>query len=803
MDAHGERLQSQLNGLSHGVAGLRTSLSNLKDHLLVTATENQTFLKKTVTNLLTGTKLGAFFAPLTTTDDDPIEDCLSGYAKRLEGYENQLKSSLEGQGINWKVDYHQVPRSMTVSTTSEDPHIAKKACQILKLLAYTTVDPSLILEIVDGSMEHVHIGFLHLNQKFKIEKVVRRKFMYNGGDMKFEVLILGGFNLTHFVQKVKLKWDELSRRSIKKMAKMTRCKLFLTNCTLTAVGTSDGLEMLRTMVEGIFLHGVDLAQTVKIECKESNDTVEKSLAESSMCSFTEYYGEDRAKRVQDVWPMVKSFLQENGISCEMSACNRSMKVSTTTEIKDRDRIVRARRLLELLGRTNVPPSLAIEIMNGRKQHIFMKIGQQEGGLCSRFGIEKVGIEYRFPNLGLIFVDVVEYEDRLRRFCASIEEIIGLTGANLYHYEDTVTLVGGAVGQSEDLEMARIFVEGYIVHNVEGDCVTKLNLMKSEKRKDRGGDDALATCPCEDIEEQMEDDLVLPFFDLPRIESATNYFSINNKLGEGGFGPSKRLDGYDNQLKSSLEGQGINWKVDYHQVPRSMIVSTTGGDPHITNKACQILKLLAYTTVDPSLKMAKMTRCKLFLNDCTLTAMGTSDGLEMLRTMVEGIFLHAVDLAQIVKIKCKESNDTVEKVACALSLNTMVKTGCNRSMKVSTTTEIKDRDHIVRARRLLELLGRTNVPPSLVKYEDRLRRFRASIEDIIGLIGINLYHYEDTVTLVGGVVGQSEDLEMARTLVEGYIVHDVENDCVTKLKLMKSEKRKDRLKKEKIEEEKTL
>ncbi|XP_009337022.2 uncharacterized protein LOC103929537 isoform X3 [Pyrus x bretschneideri] len=448
MDAHGERLQSQLNGLSHGVAGLRTSLSNLKDHLLVTATENQTFLKKTVTNLLTGTKLGAFFAPLTTTDDDPIEDCLSGYAQRLDGYENQLKSSLEGQGINWKVDYRQVPPSMTVSTTSEDPHIANKACQILKLLAYTTVDPSLILEIVDGSMEHVHIGFLHLNQKFKIEK------------------------------KVKLKWDELSRRSIKKMAKMTRCKLFLNNCTLTAVGTSDGLEMLRTMVEGIFLHGVDLAQTVKIECKESNDTVEKSLAESSMCSFTEYYGEDRAKRVQDVWPMVKSFLQENGISCEMSACNRSMKVSTTTKIKDRDRIVRARRLLELLGRTNVPPSLAIEIMNGRKQHIFMKIGQQEGGLCSRFGIEKV-----------------EYEDRLRRFCASIEEIIGLTGTNLYHNEDTVTLVGGAVGQSEDLEMARIFVEGYIVHNVEGDCITKLNLMKSEKRKDRGGDDALATCPC--------------------------------------------------------------------------------------------------------------------------------------------------------------------------------------------------------------------------------------------------------------------------------------------------------------------
>ncbi|XP_050138729.1 uncharacterized protein LOC126615051 isoform X5 [Malus sylvestris] len=436
MDAHGERLQTQLNGLSHGVAGLRTSLSNLKDHLLVTATENQTFLKKTITNLLTGIEdcLSGYGKPpserATYTEEFMEETNLEWYktlpilpkfAKRLDGYDNQLKSSLEGQGINWKVDYRQVPRSMTVSTTSGDPHITNKACQILKLLAFTTVDPSL---------------------------------------------------------KVKLKWDELSRRSIKKMGKMTRCKLFLYNCTLTAVGTSDGLEMLRTMVEGIFLHGVDLAQTVKIECKESNDTVEKSLAESSMwASFTVYYGEDRAKMVQDAWPMVKSFLQENGISCELSARNRSMKVSTTTEIKDRDRIVRARRLLELLGKTNVPPSLAIEIMNGRKQHILMKIGQQEGGLCSRFGIEKV-----------------EYENRLRRFRASIEEIIGLTGTNLYHYQDTVTLVGGAVGQSEDLEMARILVEGYIVHNVESDCVTKLKLMKSEKRKDREGEDALATCP---------------------------------------------------------------------------------------------------------------------------------------------------------------------------------------------------------------------------------------------------------------------------------------------------------------------
>ena len=38
------------------------------------------------------------------------------------------------------------------------------------------------------------------------------------------------------------------------------------------------------------------------------------------------------------------------------------------------------------------------------------------------------------------------------------------------------------------------------------------------------------------EGQKEEDLELPFLDLSTIASATNNFAINNKLGEGGFGP---------------------------------------------------------------------------------------------------------------------------------------------------------------------------------------------------------------------------------------------------------------------------
>jgi hypothetical protein len=41
--------------------------------------------------------------------------------------------------------------------------------------------------------------------------------------------------------------------------------------------------------------------------------------------------------------------------------------------------------------------------------------------------------------------------------------------------------------------------------------------------------------------QKEEDLELPFLDLSTIASATNNFAINNKLGEGGFGPVYKVN----------------------------------------------------------------------------------------------------------------------------------------------------------------------------------------------------------------------------------------------------------------------
>jgi hypothetical protein len=42
-------------------------------------------------------------------------------------------------------------------------------------------------------------------------------------------------------------------------------------------------------------------------------------------------------------------------------------------------------------------------------------------------------------------------------------------------------------------------------------------------------------------EGEKEDMELPIFDLTAIKNATNYFSINNKLGEGGFGPVYKVN----------------------------------------------------------------------------------------------------------------------------------------------------------------------------------------------------------------------------------------------------------------------
>ncbi|KAM3287025.1 hypothetical protein P3S67_020455 [Capsicum chacoense] len=63
-------------------------------------------------------------------------------------------------------------------------------------------------------------------------------------------------------------------------------------------------------------------------------------------------------------------------------------------------------------------------------------------------------------------------------------------------------------------------------------------------------------------EEPKEDLDLPFFDLATMANATDNFSLNNKLGEGGFGPVYKgtlADGQEIAVKrlSKSSGQGLN------------------------------------------------------------------------------------------------------------------------------------------------------------------------------------------------------------------------------------------------------
>jgi len=56
----------------------------------------------------------------------------------------------------------------------------------------------------------------------------------------------------------------------------------------------------------------------------------------------------------------------------------------------------------------------------------------------------------------------------------------------------------------------------------------------------------------DRSERYVDDLDLPLFDLPTISTATNGFSENNKIGEGGFGTVYKVIQYLRRKKNTIK-----------------------------------------------------------------------------------------------------------------------------------------------------------------------------------------------------------------------------------------------------------
>ncbi|KAL2327901.1 hypothetical protein Fmac_021328 [Flemingia macrophylla] len=79
------------------------------------------------------------------------------------------------------------------------------------------------------------------------------------------------------------------------------------------------------------------------------------------------------------------------------------------------------------------------------------------------------------------------------------------------------------------------------------CVMWLGDLFDVKQYQTGGQDLYVRMPASEIDnlltednnERPENDLDIPLFDLPTIATATNHFSLKNKIGEGGFGPVYR------------------------------------------------------------------------------------------------------------------------------------------------------------------------------------------------------------------------------------------------------------------------
>ncbi|KAK9927936.1 hypothetical protein M0R45_025096 [Rubus argutus] len=329
-----------------------------------------------------------------------------------------VESLLEHLGISSTLNM--VECSMTVSTTRRtvDPYVIDEACSLLELLCRTHVPPSMAIETLSGSRKHTLIKMGNeeggLCSKFEIKKEEYRK-----------------------------RWEFLSH-SLMALAETTRCHLFLNKDSITAVtaveDSSTGLHVLREKVENCFTSSVDDLEDPHVkhmEMENEDDMLEVSFLYSLL-------DEKRAKKLQEAWPMVESSLKERGIYYTWNEAENSLTFSTTRRTNEPYVIDKAWHLLELLSTTHVPTSMAIEVMNGSMQHYHIKIRNQQGGLCSKFRIDKE-----------------EYLKRWNCLRFSLQALSELACCNLFLNETTVT----AVGNSLAVSAVRAFVEDCILFNV--------------------------------------------------------------------------------------------------------------------------------------------------------------------------------------------------------------------------------------------------------------------------------------------------------------------------------------------------
>lgn len=150
------------------------------------------------------------------------------------------------------------------------------------------------------------------------------------------------------------------------------------------------------------------------------------------------------KDLQEAWPVLKSALEEYGISCALDV-DQYFITFTTTKAKDSYALLDSRYLIRLLS-AGVPPLRAVKVMNGMPCYL-VYTGYMYNGLCKKFGIK--------PD---------KYESRKKLLTSlPVQELEKMTCCNIYlcPKDHLVAVMGPIPG----MKLVRKIVEDCIVHNM--------------------------------------------------------------------------------------------------------------------------------------------------------------------------------------------------------------------------------------------------------------------------------------------------------------------------------------------------
>nr|XP_011465270.1 PREDICTED: uncharacterized protein LOC105351702 [Fragaria vesca subsp. vesca] len=280
-------------------------------------------------------------------------------------------------------------------------------------------------------------------------------------------------------------------------------------------------------------------------------SVSKKDGMPEVCSLYTLLHEKQVLKLQESLPKLEPSLKKYGISYTLD--KNSMVLSTTRGTKNPDIIDKAWQLLELLSTTHVPASMAIEVLDCM-QTCLIKIGNQEGGLCSLYGIKEE-----------------DYSERWECLRHSLQIVAETVECSLFLNDNTFAAVG-----ETSVGMIKQPVKNCIIHNVCPGTVARDHNWLS-----RG----FISTEDPHVQHMETENSGSAMRVRPELTSLYTYF----KMEQG-----TQVENDWKIVEECLKKHGFCCKLITEGNYCSMIVSrtTNTGGPDITNKIWDFLKLLS-------------------------------------------------------------------------------------------------------------------------------------------------------------------------------------------------------------------